>query len=42
MVTSEGAREEVMEALSAGVNDYIVKPFTKDILAAKVSKLLGT
>ena len=36
MVTSEGAREEVMEALAAGVNDYIVKPFTRDILAEKV------
>jgi two-component system, chemotaxis family, chemotaxis protein CheY len=40
MVTSEGAREEVMEALSAGVNDYIVKPFTKDVLAAKVKGYL--
>jgi two-component system chemotaxis response regulator CheY len=40
MVTSEGAREEVMEALSAGVNDYIVKPFTKEILAEKVRLVL--
>jgi len=41
MVTSEGAREEVMEALSAGVNDYIVKPFTKDVLAVKVKTVIG-
>lgn len=40
MVTSEGARDEVMEALAAGVNDYIVKPFTKDILAEKVRGML--
>lgn len=40
MVTSEGARDEVMEALAAGVNDYIVKPFTKDVLADKVKGML--
>ena len=40
MVTSEGARDEVMEALAAGDNDYIVKPFTKDILAEKVRGML--
>jgi two-component system chemotaxis response regulator CheY len=40
MVTSEGARDEVMEALAAGVNDYIVKPFTKDVLADKVKSML--
>ncbi len=41
MVTSEGARDEVMEALAAGVNDYIVKPFTKDTLAEKVKLITG-
>ena len=41
MVTSEGAREEVMEALAAGVNDYIVKPFSRDILAVKVKEVMG-
>ncbi len=40
MVTSEGAKDEVMEALKVGVNDYVVKPFTKDVLAAKVKALV--
>ncbi len=40
MITSEGARDEVMEALAAGVNDYIVKPFTKEVLAEKVKMTL--
>lgn len=40
MITSEGARDEVMEALAAGVNDYIVKPFTKEVLAEKVRMIL--
>ncbi len=37
MITSEGARNEVLVALKSGVNDYIVKPFTKDVLKEKVS-----
>jgi two-component system, chemotaxis family, chemotaxis protein CheY len=41
MITTEGARDEVMQALAAGVNDYIVKPFTRDILAAKVKEITG-
>jgi two-component system chemotaxis response regulator CheY len=40
MITSEGARDEVMEALAAGVNDYIVKPFTKETLGEKVKAII--
>jgi len=40
MITSEGARGEVMEALAAGVNDYVIKPFTKEVLATKVREML--
>jgi two-component system chemotaxis response regulator CheY len=40
MITSEGARDEVMEALAAGVNDYIVKPFTKEVLGEKVKLIM--
>jgi two-component system chemotaxis response regulator CheY len=39
MVTSETGREQVMRALSAGANEYIMKPFTRDILVAKLSML---
>lgn len=41
MVTTEGAKEEVIEALKQGVNDYIVKPFTKVTLMEKVEKVIN-
>ena len=36
MITTEGAKTEVVEALKHGVNNYLVKPFKKDTLVAKV------
>ncbi len=39
MVTSEAGREQVMCALGAGANEYIMKPFNRDILVAKLSLL---
>ncbi|MBD3166850.1 response regulator [bacterium] len=39
MITTEGAREEVLEALRSGVNDYIVKPFPKQVLIEKVQSM---
>ena len=41
MVTTEAAKEDILDALRQGVNNYIVKPFTSDTLKAKVIKLLG-
>lgn len=38
--TAKGAKEDVVVAIKAGASDYIVKPFTRDILMAKVRKLL--
>jgi len=40
MITTEGAKEEVIQALKEGVNDYIVKPFTKQVLLEKIEKVL--
>jgi len=37
MVTTEGAKAEVMEALKSGVNNYIVKPFTPETLIEKIN-----
>jgi YesN/AraC family two-component response regulator len=31
----------VLEAINAGVNNYIVKPFTTETLRAKLQKVLG-
>lgn len=41
MVTTEGARDEVMEGLKHGVNNYIVKPFTPGTLAEKLKATIG-
>lgn len=42
MVTTEGGKTEVVTALKAGVNNYIVKPFTPQVLKEKLSAVLGT
>jgi len=35
MVTTRGLKEDILEALQAKVNNYIVKPFTPQILREK-------
>jgi two-component system chemotaxis response regulator CheY len=39
MVTSEAQSEQVIKALSAGANEYLMKPFNRDVLVAKLSLL---
>ncbi|MFZ5861412.1 MAG: chemotaxis response regulator CheY [Nitrospirota bacterium] len=39
MVTAEAQKENIMEALQAGVSNYIVKPFTAETLKEKVDKI---
>jgi two-component system chemotaxis response regulator CheY len=39
MVTAEAKKENVVEAIQAGVNNYIVKPFTADTLREKLDKI---
>ena len=41
MVTTQAAREDVIVALTAGVNDYLIKPFTPDALKDKLLTLLA-
>jgi len=38
MVTTEAEKARVMEAIQAGVSDYLVKPFTADTLREKLEK----
>ncbi len=40
MVTAESRKEQIIEAAKAGVNGYIVKPFTATTLKEKVDKIL--
>jgi len=39
MVTSETEPQQVLRALAAGADEYLMKPFTRDILVAKLSLL---
>ncbi len=41
MVTTEGGKSEVITALKAGVNNYIVKPFTPQVLKEKLAVVMG-
>ena len=38
MVTTEGAANDVIEALTSGATSYIIKPFTPDILKQKMQE----
>ena len=40
MVTSRGDKENVVQAIQAGVTDYVGKPFTQEQLTSKVTKAL--
>lgn len=40
MLTAEAKREQIVEAAQAGVNGYLVKPFTPVTLKEKLAKIL--
>jgi two-component system chemotaxis response regulator CheY len=40
MVTAEALQDNVIAAVKAGVNNYIVKPFTAEVLNDKIKKIL--
>jgi two-component system chemotaxis response regulator CheY len=41
MVTTEAEKSRVIEAIKTGANDYLIKPFSPDQLAAKVKNAIG-
>lgn len=41
MVTTRGLKEDIVEALQAKVNNYIVKPFTPQILKEKIEQIIS-
>jgi len=41
MVTAEAKQENIVEAVQAGVSNYIVKPFTAETLKEKIDKIFG-
>jgi two-component system chemotaxis response regulator CheY len=40
MLTAEAKREQIVEAAQAGVNGYVIKPFTAATLKEKIDKIL--
>jgi len=42
MLTAKGADRDVVDGLDAGANDYIAKPFSKDVLLARIRAALRT
>ena len=40
MVTTESEKSRVIEAIKAGVNNYVVKPFTPDSLSQRITETL--
>jgi two-component system chemotaxis response regulator CheY len=40
MVTAEALQDNVIAAVKAGVSNYIVKPFTAEVLNEKITKIL--
>jgi two-component system, chemotaxis family, chemotaxis protein CheY len=40
MVTTRSVKEDIMQAIKAGVNNYIVKPFTPETIAEKITQVI--
>ncbi len=41
MVTTRGVKDDIVDALKARVNNYVVKPFTPQILKQKIDQILN-
>ena len=41
MVTAEAQKDNIVEAVKAGVSNYIVKPFTAETISEKLNKIFG-
>ena len=41
MVTTEAEKSRVIEAIKAGVNNYVIKPFTPEILTQRIDETLS-
>jgi two-component system chemotaxis response regulator CheY len=42
MVTTRSVREDILAAVEAGVSNYIVKPFTPQVLKEKIDQVLAS
>ncbi len=42
MVTAEALKENIIEAVKAGVSNYVVKPFTPEVMKEKIDKIFAS
>jgi two-component system chemotaxis response regulator CheY len=42
MVTAEAQKNNIVEAVQAGVSNYVVKPFTAETISGKLKKVFGS
>jgi two-component system chemotaxis response regulator CheY len=42
LLTAEAKREQIVEAVKAGVNGYVIKPFTPGTLREKIEKIIAS
>jgi two-component system chemotaxis response regulator CheY len=41
MVTAEAMKENIIEAVKSGVSNYVVKPFTAEVMKGKIDKIFS-
>ena len=41
MVTTRSVKDDIIDAMKAGVNNYVVKPFTPEVLKAKIDLIMS-
>jgi len=41
MVTTRSVRDDIVQAIQAGISNYIVKPFTPEVLKEKIDQVLA-
>jgi len=41
MITTEGEKRRVLDAIRAGVTDYLMKPFDQDVLREKIDNIMN-
>jgi two-component system chemotaxis response regulator CheY len=41
MVTTRSVKDDIIDAMKAGVDNYVVKPFTPEVLKAKIDVILA-
>jgi two-component system chemotaxis response regulator CheY len=41
LVSAEAEKENIIQAAQAGANEYVVKPFTADVLGKKINKIFA-